>query len=602
MTDNTQIVANSPIGTYPVAVDKDALGNERQAVGIDIGAVNPITGVWTPSRVSATNPLPTTATLAPGGSVTVVNGAGASAVNIQDGGNSITVDGAVSVSNGAGASAVNIQDGGNSITTDLPDLTAIDFNFGAGAVCKQGYFDTVNGWWSALTGDDQGRINTNVTGSVITTTSGSHSILANVVGTGTTTLTSLGYNQSVYIAVRGTYAGVTFTVEGEADSGTGVVTTMPLVRVANPLVAESTMGPLTNIVRVWQVVGGISLSRIRLNVSAYTSGTANFILIQQNGSELGNVAFQGGTWSVAQSGAWTVDTELPTAVLLADNTATPTAPAVGAFGMMYDRAGSNWDLLSATTAAPALQVSAQVVTISPGYDVLSANLTASGQVLQLDGYEQIEFEFSNTFTNGSVIFEAFTTGSTYTSYPCRYSYLQNTTTFVSGSSYTYRFRASSLMKNKFRLRCTGLTSGTITITAHCFRIPVLNDNIQVWGQVSVSSIGSVVPTYPTAPNKLFWETGSVDFGSISGPGAGSLGTFYVNSQNDYTADLTNTTDQPLLCSVDNGSSYFTIPPNVVFSVRLIEMGGYLEAGHDIMVAYEATAPTKGSLTFYGGYY
>ena len=50
--------------------------------------------------------------------VTVVNGAGAAAVNIQDGGNSITVDGSVSVTNGAGASAVNIQDGGNSITVD----------------------------------------------------------------------------------------------------------------------------------------------------------------------------------------------------------------------------------------------------------------------------------------------------------------------------------------------------------------------------------------------------------------------------------------------------------------------------------------------------
>lgn len=89
------------------------------------------------------------------GDVTVNNAAGASAVNIQDGGNSITVDGSVTVSatdldirdlafatdkvdasgstlgansgvdigdvtinNAAGASAVNIQDGGNSITVD----------------------------------------------------------------------------------------------------------------------------------------------------------------------------------------------------------------------------------------------------------------------------------------------------------------------------------------------------------------------------------------------------------------------------------------------------------------------------------------------------
>ena len=37
----------------------------------------------------------------------------------------------------------------------------------------------------------------------------------------------------------------------------------------------------------------------------------------------------------------TVDSELPSAVSLADNTADPTAPAVGAFGMVYD--GTNWD-------------------------------------------------------------------------------------------------------------------------------------------------------------------------------------------------------------------------------------------------------------------
>lgn len=72
-------------------------------------------------------------------SVNVNNAGGASAVNIQDGGNSITVDGTVAatqsgtwvlgansgvdigdvtVNNAAGAGAVNIQDGGNSITVD----------------------------------------------------------------------------------------------------------------------------------------------------------------------------------------------------------------------------------------------------------------------------------------------------------------------------------------------------------------------------------------------------------------------------------------------------------------------------------------------------
>lgn len=76
---------------------------------------------------------------------TNVNGAGAAAVNIQDGGNSITIDatalplptgaataalqtqpgvdiGDVTVNNASGAAAVNIQDGGNSITIDATSL------------------------------------------------------------------------------------------------------------------------------------------------------------------------------------------------------------------------------------------------------------------------------------------------------------------------------------------------------------------------------------------------------------------------------------------------------------------------------------------------
>ena len=78
-------------------------------------------------------------------SVTVINGPGGAAVNIQDGGNSITIDAAslplptgaataalqtqpgvdigdVTVNNAGGASAVNIQDGGNSITIDATSL------------------------------------------------------------------------------------------------------------------------------------------------------------------------------------------------------------------------------------------------------------------------------------------------------------------------------------------------------------------------------------------------------------------------------------------------------------------------------------------------
>lgn len=106
---------------------------------------------------------------ASGSSVSVSNAGGASAVNIQDGGNSITVDAinldirdlafatdkvdasgsvvaldaptlaaleSITVQNGAGAAAVNIQDGGNSITVDgtvsASNFPAtVDTNYGA---------------------------------------------------------------------------------------------------------------------------------------------------------------------------------------------------------------------------------------------------------------------------------------------------------------------------------------------------------------------------------------------------------------------------------------------------------------------------------------
>lgn len=95
-----------------------------------------------PVSISGTVPVSGTVAATQSGAwaVDVNNAGGASAVNIQDGGNSITVDGTVAISgtipvsgtvaatqsgawsvdvnNAGGASAVNIQDGGNSITVD----------------------------------------------------------------------------------------------------------------------------------------------------------------------------------------------------------------------------------------------------------------------------------------------------------------------------------------------------------------------------------------------------------------------------------------------------------------------------------------------------
>jgi hypothetical protein len=99
-----------------------------------------------------------------GHNVTIDNAAGGSAVNIQDGGNTITVDGTVTatpsgtqdvdvvansiglatsanqlpdghnvtIDNAAGGSAVNVQDGGNSLTVDAPTGTPVNVQVGDG--------------------------------------------------------------------------------------------------------------------------------------------------------------------------------------------------------------------------------------------------------------------------------------------------------------------------------------------------------------------------------------------------------------------------------------------------------------------------------------
>lgn len=87
---SSQKVANNPLGSYPVIVDRNALGEDRQAVGIDFGTV---TGdVLTESRVSTANPFP----------VTIISGGGGG------GDVNLTEVGGVAVSLGQKASASSI--------------------------------------------------------------------------------------------------------------------------------------------------------------------------------------------------------------------------------------------------------------------------------------------------------------------------------------------------------------------------------------------------------------------------------------------------------------------------------------------------------------
>lgn len=153
--DNGDFIAKISDATVPgqqLAVDASG----RITVRNQDGAGNALSSTGGSLDVNVTNPVALdSATLSALESITVQNGAGAAAVNIQDGGNSLTVDAvdldirdlvfatdkvdasgsvvaldsaslaaleSITVQNGSGAAAVNIQDGGNSITVDAVDL------------------------------------------------------------------------------------------------------------------------------------------------------------------------------------------------------------------------------------------------------------------------------------------------------------------------------------------------------------------------------------------------------------------------------------------------------------------------------------------------
>lgn len=80
------------------------------------------------------------------------------------------------------------------------------------------------------------------------------------------------------------------------------------------------------------------------DITAWTAGTITITAVAGQGGVVMNH-----TSVAAVVGA--IDTELPTAAALADNASNPTAPAVGAFGMVWD--GATWDRLPGTSTAGA---------------------------------------------------------------------------------------------------------------------------------------------------------------------------------------------------------------------------------------------------------
>lgn len=314
------------------------------------------------------------------GDVTIDNGAGAAAVNIQDGGNSITVDGTiaatqsgvwtvaatqsgswiltansgvdigdVTINNAAGAAAVNIQDGGNSITVD-------------GTIAA-----TQSGIWSTRTLDGSGTAITS-TANALDVNIKSGVTLTVALDFSSDTVTVYG-SQGVPLQQKVTTNDLIVTLDGETvaatQSGTWILGANSGIDIGDVTINNAAGAAAVNIQDggnsitvdgtiaatqsgVWTVAATQSGTWNITNISGVISlptGAATAALQTQPGVDIGDVTINNaagaaavniqdggnsitvdGTIAATQSGAWTVTanagTDLNTSLLLLDTTFT----------------------------------------------------------------------------------------------------------------------------------------------------------------------------------------------------------------------------------------------------------------------------------------
>lgn len=293
--------------------------------------------------VTGSGELNVLATAQPGvdiGDVTINNASGASAVNIQDGGNTITVDGTVNAAQ-SGAWSVTANAGTNLNTS----LLALD---------------------STLTDGTQRSIITDGTDdATVRDVTGAKALdVAIVDGSGNQITTFGGGTQ---YAEGDTADPITGTAAMWEDSGDtlraismgkplpvqpGTSVAFPVTDNAGSLTVDGTVtanqggapwqvqSNAANIATQTTLASVLSTQTDKTQFTKITDGTDTALVTA--GGDL-NVVFSNSTIAVTNAGTFAVqaDTELPAAAALADNTANPTVPGVGAFLMSYD--GSTWD-------------------------------------------------------------------------------------------------------------------------------------------------------------------------------------------------------------------------------------------------------------------
>ena len=151
------------------------------------------------------------------------------------------------------------------------------------------------------------------------------------------------------IQVTGTYTGA-LSVQGTVDGTTWVTLGGNFISNLNTNALSATIASATQGMFQVEVAG---LAQIRVTALAAVTGTATVTIKGTIGVGVMSID---NTLTVQGTGTFVVDSEMPAATVLADNTANPTTPTVGATGLLYngtthDRARGNWNVNTGDTGA-----------------------------------------------------------------------------------------------------------------------------------------------------------------------------------------------------------------------------------------------------------
>ena len=617
-----------------------AFGVEKQAQVLDTAIDTSERGIVTRNipggtqAVSAASlPLPTGAATEakqtqPGvdiGDVTVNNAAGAAAVNIQDGGNSITVD-AASLPLPTGAATEAKQDTGNTSlssiqgsTTYLANSALPDSTLGSGMV---GFpilgWDIVNSQPSAIATDDQGYQYVNAS----TTLPATVSTTGNITASAQTIPVVLGELKFVSLDISGTYGSVALAFEASLD-GTNY-RSIHMARVdANTV--ETATGTISNTTRTWEVHCGAA-THFRVRSTAWASGT---MAVRINN---------------CQSDADPVPAIQTHAVTMTGTTITSQVPGTGAtnLGKARDSAVGATD----TGVAALLQRRDTPVAnagVSANLDYVHGIVSNYGGLwstpLDTKGASAEFFAAPPLITSSAYptraigVYSAPSTATTRTStteiphgyyfYSTRTSAAGCTTTsIVVSADASTQCRRGDIVRVGSGTHAQGIyewgvvaSVATTTIsldTQTPLSLAITNGlTIQIWkpGYLSVNAsnalnvsadvTGGLISTTPISTNKSFFEAGSVAFGTITN----TLATFYTTTNQGYMCEIANTTNVELGYSLDGGASEHFIPADSTAQWNLMDIGGYFGSSEVIQIYYPGpAAPTRGRASFMLAYY